>query len=113
MKVSYNIINDKNQIQLFLEENTGEHSKEISDELFSDLSDESNPRPFKIVDGEIIVDETQLRINNISQELESTNGVINEIMEYMINDQEVPQELLDIRDSRNVLKEELSELEQL
>lgn len=108
--ISFNI-NDKNQMQLFLEENTGEHRKEISEEVFSDLSDGSNHMPLKLLDGEIVVDETQLRINNISQELESTKWVVDEVNEYHANQEPVPAELLAILNERKTLKNELSELE--
>lgn len=110
--ISYNIINNEKQIHLFLEENTGEYQKEVSNELFEDISDQNNSIPFKInSNNEIIVDETQLRINTISQELEDTKWIIDEVNEYHANQEKVPNELLDILAQRKILKEELIELE--
>ena len=109
--LSYNISNEEKQ-EIFLchESTSGEHIVELTEEEYNTLVQDP-PVPLKLSDGKIIVDTVRLIISEIYQELESTNWVVNEIMEYMINDQEVPQELLDIRDSRNVLKDELSELE--
>lgn len=112
VKLSYNISNEENQ-EIFLchEPTSGEIEIELTEEEYEEIVQDP-PVPLKLDDdGKIIVDENRLRISEISQELESTNWVVNEIMEYMINNQEIPQELLDIRDSRNTLKDELSELE--
>jgi len=112
VRLSYNISNaEKNEIFLCHEPSSGEHIIELTEEEYNEIVQDP-PVPLKLSDGKIIVDTVRLRIAEIYQELESTNWVVYEIMEYMINDQEVPQELLDIRDSRNVLKEELSELEE-
>lgn len=110
MRISYNK-NDKNELQLFNDRNNGEFECEISEEVFGEIFNEENPKPFKLVDDEIVVDETQLRINIISQELESTKHIIDEVNEYHANQEEVPPDLLDILDERKILKEELAELE--
>ncbi|GLI12419.1 hypothetical protein MARBORIA2_15090 [Methanobrevibacter arboriphilus] len=112
VRLSYNISNEEKQ-EIFLchEATSGEHIVELREEEYNEVVQDP-PVPLKLnEEGKIIVDTSRLRIAEIYQELESTNWVVNEIMEYMINEQEVPQELIDIRDSRNVLKEELSELE--
>ncbi|BBL61492.1 hypothetical protein [Methanobrevibacter arboriphilus] len=110
--LSYNISNEEKQ-EIFLchEATSGEHIVELTQEEYDKIVQDP-PVPLKLDnEGKIIVDTVRLRISEIYQELESTEYVISEIMEYIINNQEVPQELLDIRDSRNVLKDELAELE--
>lgn len=110
--LSLYISNDeKNEIFLCHEPTSGEHIIELTEEEYDKLVQDP-PVPLKLNhDGKIIVDETRLRIAEIYQELKSTKGVIEQIMEHMINDEEVPQELLNIRDNRNILKQELAELE--
>jgi hypothetical protein len=110
--LSYNISNDEKQEILLCHESTsGEHTIELTEEEYNEIVQDP-PIPLKLnSEGKIIVDTVRLRIAEIYQELESTNWIVNEIMEYMINDQEVPQKLLDIRNNRNSLKEELAELE--
>ncbi|MEA4957529.1 hypothetical protein SDC9_30538 [bioreactor metagenome] len=110
--LSYNISNEEKQ-EIFLchEATSGDHIIELTEEEYNEIVQDP-PVPLKLDDdGKIIVDTDRLRISEIYQELESTNWVVNEIMEYMINNQEIPQELIDIKDSRNVLKGELAELE--
>lgn len=111
IRLSYNISDeDENLVFLCHEPSSGEHIVELTEEEYDEIVQDP-PVPLKLSDGKIIVDTVRLRIAEIYQELESTNWVVNEIMEYMINEQEVPQELLDIRNTRNSLKDELAELE--
>lgn len=112
IKLSYNMSNEEKQ-EIFLchENESGEIEVELTEEEYNEVIQDP-PVPLKLDDdGKIIVDENRLRIAEIYDELESTKWVIEQIMEYMINDEEVPQELLNIRDNRNILKQELAELE--
>ncbi|MBF4469205.1 MAG: hypothetical protein ISP01_07340 [Methanobrevibacter arboriphilus] len=112
VRLSYNISNaEKNEIFLCHEPTSGEHIIELTEEEYDTIVQDP-PVPLKLDDdGKIIIDNIRLRIAEIYQDLESTKWIIEEIMEYMINEEEVPQELLDIKNNRNILKQELANLE--
>ncbi len=112
VKLSYNISNiEKKEIFLCHEPTSGEIEIELTEEEYNEVVQDP-PVPLKLDDdGKIIIDNIRLRIAEIYQDLESTKWIIEEIMEYMINEEEVPQELLDIKNNRNILKQELANLE--